>query len=137
MDNDTPITGTLTAIEWQAVEDALEFTGRTAGLVSDAHCRAVPKVETIKAVAARPAELFSLVDISHAVPLIHGGPGGCNGVDTDETYKQIAALLARVRDGIKANALGVCYEFIADINTTATERAAVQEIADRIKQRAW
>jgi hypothetical protein len=44
-------------LEWQAILDAMEFTERQCGLVSDAHLRARPKVERLAARHWNPSPL--------------------------------------------------------------------------------
>lgn len=39
---------------------------------------------------------LTLDELTDAVPLRHYGPGGCNGVDLDETYEQILLLISKV-----------------------------------------
>lgn len=41
---------------------------------------------------------LTLDELTDAIPLNHYGPGGCNGVDLEETYEQVLAVIARVLD---------------------------------------
>lgn len=39
---------------------------------------------------------LTLDELSEAVPLRHYGPGGCDGVDLEETYEQILSLAEKL-----------------------------------------